>query len=75
MYKWLCVWLNLNTNEYYFRFIRNYNDEYYVNYINQFNHKLVIYNEIPFYIEKVSFFNGRLKKRTIRKLISFLEKI
>lgn len=74
MHKWLCVWLNLNTNEFYYRFIRNYNDDYKVGFINQYNHKLVIYNEVPFYIEKVSL-RGKLKKRTIKKLISFLEKI
>lgn len=74
MYKWLCVWQNLNTNEIYYRFIRNYNENYHVGYINSYNHKLVIFKEIPFYIEKVSLFGG-IKKRTIRKLIHFLEKI
>lgn len=74
MLKWLCVWLNLNTNEFYYRFIRNYNDDYKVGFINQYNHKLVIYNEVPFYIEKVSL-RSKLKKRTIKRLISFLEKI
>lgn len=74
MYKWLCVWNNLNTNEFYYRFIRNYNEDYHVGFINQYNHKLVIYKEIPFYIEKVSL-GGKLKRHTIRKLISFLEKI
>lgn len=74
MYKYLCVWLNLNTNEIYYRFIRNYNEDYYIGYVNGYNHKLVIYKEIPFYIEKVSLFGG-IKKRTLRKLINFLEKI
>lgn len=75
MSKWLCVWYNLNNNSYYYRFIRNYNEMYYIGYINNYNHKLVIYSEIPFYIEKVSLFNGKLKRQTIKRLIAFLEKI
>ena len=75
MKRYLCVWLNLNTNNLYYKFIRNFNNDYYIGFVNQYNHKLMIYEEIPFYIEKVSLFNGKLKKQTIKKLISFLEKI
>lgn len=72
MLKWLCVWYNMNNNTFYYKFIW-YNDDYYVGYVNQYNHKLIIYDEVSFYVEKVSL--SYYTRKEIKKLVSLLEKI
>lgn len=73
MYKYLYVWQNMNNNTYYYRLLNHYNFDYYVGYINQYNHKLLIIDKIIIESRRKDF--AYLKKRTIRNIINFLEKI
>ena len=74
MNKYLIVWKNLNKNSYYFKILKHNYNNYYVGYINEYNHVCIIFDDISNYlIITKQYFN--LKRKIIRCLISFLEKI
>lgn len=72
MYKYLCVWYNMNNNTFYYKFIRYHNEDYYVGFVNQYNHQLIIYDRVSFYVERVSL--SYYTRKELRRLISLLEK-
>lgn len=74
MYKYLYVWCNMNNGTYYYKLLNHFNDNYFIGYVNQYNHKLLLIDKIV--IEKNKFYSfNYLKRRAIRNVISFLEKI
>lgn len=74
MYKYLYVWLNLNSGKYYYKLLNHENTDYYIGYINQYNHKLLLYDKIV--CERTRFYSYYYyRKKMVRYLISFLEKI
>lgn len=71
MKRYLVVWYNYKLDSYYYKIVRGfYQCKYYPGLINQYNHEVVLV--IPF-VYKV--YQEPLKKRLIKRLISFLEKI
>ena len=65
------VWHNLNKDTYYHKIIKGLYKNYYIGYINQYNHKII--DIIPnVYLKKNKV---PLKKKVLKKLISFLQKI
>lgn len=72
MHKYLYVWLNHNNNKYYYKLLNHLNNDYYIGFKNQYNHELILYDDffIPIYKRDFNF-----RKRVVRSLINFLEKI
>lgn len=65
------VWHNLNKDTYYHKIIKGLYKNYYIGYINQYNHKIIdIIPNVYLKNHKVS-----LRKKVLKKLISFLQKI
>lgn len=74
MYRYLVVWYIPKQRKYYYKILKYDNNNYSVGYVNEYNHVIVIYENISdyLYITK-NYFN--LKRKIIRLLISFLEKV
>lgn len=72
-HRYLVVWFNPHKQEYYYRLIKwNYND-YKVGFVNQYDHVIVLFDELKVYTSKK--LNVPVKKRIKRGMINFLEKI
>lgn len=64
----LVIWFNPNNNVYYYKIVRFYN-QYDVGFKNNYGHIVCLVIPVTFKIKR-----GRLSKRLIKRLISFLEK-
>lgn len=64
------IWYNPNKNIFYHKAVKGYYRNYVIGEKNQYKHQIVDIIDLEFYEFKYS-----LKKRLLRKLISFLEKI
>lgn len=66
----IIIWKNHNNNKFYYKVVRGWYADYEIGYFNKYNH------EVVFIIENVYFEKNKipLKKRLLRKYISFLEK-
>lgn len=71
--KKIIVWHNLNKNTYYYKIVKCSYINYYVGYKNQYDHEIILIIDI--YNEFTQFYKMPLKKRVIKKLISFLHKL
>lgn len=71
--KKIVVWHNLNKNTYYYRIVKCSYRDYEVGFINQYNHEVIL--NIDIYKEFTQFYRMPLKKRVIKKAISFLHKL
>ena len=74
MSRYLVVWFVPKTKRYYFKILKHNYNNYYVGYINEYNHIVVIYDDISSYLFITRNYYT-LKRRLIRLLISFLNKI
>lgn len=72
-HRFLVVWFNPHNSSYYYRLLKhNYND-YHVGFVNQYDHIIVLFDEIKFYYSKK--LNVPVKTRIKKSMISFIEKI
>ena len=68
--KKIIVWHNLNKDIFYYKIVKGYYTDYKIGYKNQYNHEVIlIIDDVYFETYKIP-----LKKRLLRKIISFLEK-
>lgn len=68
--KLLIIWFNPNKQSYYYRYVSGFYQDYYVGYKNQYGHVIIMIFELDLPYSKISF-----RKRILRKLISFLNRI
>lgn len=69
----LCViWFNRKKDYHYYRIVKGSYKRYYIGYINQYGHEVVLIIRLKYdiYVKKTS-----IKKRVLKKLISFLQNI
>lgn len=66
----LVIWHNPNTDTYYYKIVSGYYREYTPGSQNQYNHKIILVIDNIY----TNTYKVPLKKRLLRKLISFLEK-
>ena len=66
----LVIWFNPNRNIYYYRLIRGFYNNYVVGNKNQYDHVIVLVIDLEYEKQRTS-----IRKRLIRRFISFLEKI
>lgn len=74
MYRYLVVWYVPKNNTYYFKILKHNYNSYYKGYINDYDHVCIICEDISKYLYITRQYLG-LKRRVIRLLISFLNKI
>ena len=68
--RYLIIWYNPKKNIYYYKYVTGIYQDYFVGFVNQYNHVIVLILKLNFYKSKKT----PLRKRLIRKIISFLEK-
>lgn len=73
-YRYLVVWLNTNNNSYYIKILKHNYNNYYAGYINQYNHKIVVFQDISSYLTIFKSYRPHFKSIICKKLISILEK-
>lgn len=66
----LIVWFNPNKLSYYYSYVSGFYQDYYVGFKNQYNHSIIMIFELVHNSTRQP-----LKKRLIRRLISYLEKV
>ena len=73
MYRYLVVW-KTPKDTFYFKILKHNYNNYYVGYINEYKHTCLIFQDISNYLFVTkNYFN--IKRKIIRCLISFLQKI
>jgi len=73
-YRYLVVWHNLNNNSFYFKFLKHNYNNYYVGFVNQYNHEIILIQDVSSYITISRSFKPNYKRIIIKKLISILER-
>lgn len=72
MNRKIVVWYNPNKEQYYYKYVKGYSSNYFEGLINQYGHVIVLV--IDGYVRLNEIQRPSIKKRLIRKAISFLEK-
>ena len=74
MYRYLVVWYVPKKKTYYFKILKHNYNTYRPGYINEYDHVCVIFEDISNYLYITrNYFS--LKRKIIRVLVSFLNKI
>ena len=72
-HRYLVVWFNPHKQEYYYRLCKTNYSDYHVGFVNQYDHIVVLFDEITFcYSKRLSV---PVKTRIKKSMISFIEKI
>lgn len=74
MYRYLVVWYNPKNHTYYHKILKHNYNSYYVGYINEYNHTLILFEDISNYLYVTKNYFS-FKRKLIRFLISFLNKL
>lgn len=73
MEQFIVVWLNHNTNTYYYKFSKFTYSKYYIGFYNQYNHEVVLL--IPLSCTSILDLIKRFLKKSIKRIIRFLDKL
>lgn len=74
MYRYLVVWYKPNNKSYYYKILKHNYNNYYVGYINEYNHVVIVCEDISKFLFVTKNYYS-IKRRIVKKLVNFLNKI